>query len=1416
MQIDDDPLQQKQQIIDDDDNAAIESDSSKVEEEESPLVLALDDLETRVVTALNEFKSHSGRASNPQVSNIHDELASILRPVVEVSSHAGPSTARALVQTYPHLLSLDLCVDEIYTRVNTELVLPVVLESAQSDVVPAKRAASLALFHTLHMEWQKAGSYLDTTTNAPSLAGPYGPGITTGGSISAPPFNALEAARRNQIRAARKAELLKRWVQSAIPNLAPGTFTSQSLDVAAASRGVLSASATLKPCLRYMAERIGSADDAGALRLFLPVMRMIEGVLGRLFLERVRSGGEMDQKNDNKQSDSLRASCIKFLEIVVLCFSNRALPGAAAGSQAALRMQKKDAAKNANDFSLEDLPPGHPIITRENLEEIGEYCFSTLRGLVLLGGQAAIDPNLLLAAAASSSAGTDFMGGSNPFTQILDILKPAALAFLKVESATEKAGAEAGDKGSFLLDRSSIELDFSLSQKSYSLSINAVQMLATKRPVFFKDSSTCIARRSIDPPGGANGDAEGLLTKAAVTGIRTHLKSSCLTLLRNFLSVTSGCYEVLVNALTQVGMKAQADRALQASRKQLELMKGGRAARNRAAIFYEWDTTADNSRAAKRQRDTDDAEAKSRAAKVARGLGSGIQLPTSMVDACELVLLNLEHLAPKRPPVAAKAQRKRPVDLDFVVDAVISNGESLTIDENHWYDRDGGDAWIMEEGEVGKDGKRELTFTMNSKVLEAAEKSKEEGGKLKDSEKAFAEQSKLAASKAFSRVLLSASNARSEAVADFGKQLAARLAWTLKGVKPSNEIEGAHSMAVEGLENSLKKNTDAEEALAGSLEFALDYPLVSSCLAFDMVPKGPAASRDDVASANSTSPTSSLAMRILNEAYVCSLNENKENYEKCLDVFVSCVVNACDLSNKTPNDSEKKKIANTAVSSLPQQLGAAPAISGTSLSLVGSLCDISELSNRANEKSSKRTIAESAALYAAKTAAEKRATAALLILRDVTFQRDAMRGPAVDCAVAIASGRLPGSYQIEDKALKLVMNVIFSKNDDCADKVVASATKELEFAARYSIENHDKIMKANDENPKKKELEQRRGGKAHFLPRSDEEKVALDRVRKPVVLFMALCVRRPDIIQALMEMSCREGADVLSKAVKSNMPKLTKAASVKHGAANIALKVSDMATEKETPLLLSFLDNLAPPGDKTLPSQELIDACHEIQKKKLDADGKPDSRFIIPVVSGMKREDLVNKLPEFVRGSDELFKSSLKRMSERLGRYILIFREEPDPSETTLNGMSRCEQMVYLHHLDFQTFSIPQKRYLDSIRLCLEEDEVFNDRVVQAALDYMSGKFLEGEPLPLAYMRTIILTCSKHESLHSWICHVLLPRLVEGKVYTDKRQWEGWMRCAKMLENTRDHGVSSLEAIQKLPEEQLKLYRAKYPPAPNT
>ena len=210
--------------------------------------------------------------------------------------------------------------------------------------------------------------------------------------------------------------------------------------------------------------------------------------------------------------------------------------------------------------------------------------------------------------------------------------------------------------------------------------------------------------------------------------------------------------------------------------------------------------------------------------------------------------------------------------------------------------------------------------------------------------------------------------------------------------------------------------------------------------------------------------------------------------------------------------------------------------------------------------------------------------------------------------------------------------------------------------------------------------------------------------------------------------------------------------------------------------------------------------------------------YVVPIVSGMTRSKLASRLHEFVASSDAVFRAALRRMAERLPRHALVFRDEPDadPPSTTLRGMTLSKQMVFLHRMDFAAANLPQKRYLEAIRICLKDDAVFTDRVVKAALDYMSGTFLAAAghasaTLPLAYMRTIILTCSRHESLHSWICQTLLPRLVEGGVYSDRRQWEGWMSSAKMLEHTGNASVSSLRAIQTLPDEQLRMYRAKYP-----
>jgi len=1386
---------------------------------------------------------------------------------LEIAAHIGPATARA--QWRPAFRqSVDVAIQEVYSRLNSDIIIPILLESAQSDLIPAKRAAALGFFHNLHTEYKTAGSYLDyveisqAQTQAATMTGSYTGSLygVFDKNAHSPPSRQVLRMRTGQ-KAQKVAELLRYWVEGSTACTVPGAFTDTKADGAIASRAVISSSAVIRPALRHVAEKISSADDAGALRLFIPLMRCIRGVLKRLFTAQAQSGagggggGGVNTMNagDAQSFDALKSACIKFLEIVVVCFSSRAQPGSSAGRRA------RQQVTSSEDFALEDLPMGHPIITRQSLEEIGEDAFTVLRGLVTIGGQVKVDSGVI--SDVMLSLGLDANGqGSSPTAAILGILRPNSLTFLEIESTMQKAAIEANDDDEFpALDRTNIDTDFNLNQKSYALAINAVSMLSTNRPTFFLDSATCLAMRTLDPPV----IEQSSLTKAAIMSVKSHLRASCLTLLRNSLSVTMRAADILHKALASdvCGMEIQADKALKMAKQAAALKTAGRAARNRAAIYYEWEGGGDQSNdmnntnmkvdalSSKRRRAGDDALERMRAAKAARGLGNGIQLPNSMADASELILINLGNLPSSRAAATigdkkSKSQtsdqkRRRPFTLDYFVDVIMTNGDSLASDENRWYGRDGGDAWVMDisalvsedEGDddeemsgstsaAHKSSKKRapapVTFTLDMKTANAVDATSK--SETNEDVQLFKDQCDVAASDAFERILKRSRTVRDKSTADFANQIAARLAWSLNKVKPMNELKEANDGLAKGLIQISEKHekSDTKNMIEGAKSFAEQYPLVASSIQFDLETKAQnVSSIENDTSTSSSSLIPSLTQRLLNEAYLdvdkAELGDEEAKtgggrYEKTLELYISSVLQACNGADDKPADMRKKKIASTASSSLTKDLSQFPILTEKSLELASLLCDIDGITKKsdASKRATNQNLATVAATNAAKAAAEKRARTILGALRDAAFQRSKfeVRRNAVNCAVGIAAGRLPASHFVEEKGLQLVCNILYPKASDLADHVVAAATSELERAADYAIKNNDRITEANKEAQSQKSNQHLNP----MLPQSDAEKTALDIVRKPANLFIALCIKRPEMIEAFLKTSCRGGAGVLAKAVRINMPKLARATAKKYGAPKMALQVADLASETETPLLLSFMDNLAP-GTGSPPSQDLIDACLKIQSGRT-IDGEIDPRYIIPVISGMKRSELEARLPEFVAVEDNVFRASLRRMSERLARQTFSFREEPE--NEPLLGMTLCEQMVYLHRMDFAAASLPQKKYLEAIRFCLEDDEVYTDRVIMAALDHISGTFLNGESLPLAYMRTIILTCSKHETLHSWICHELLPRLIKGRVYNDKRQWEGWMRCAKMLESG-DAGVSSLDAIERLPEEYYHIYRSKYP-----
>ena len=297
--------------LSDDDNAQIDDidDEAKGEHHEDPLLLAIDDLEGRVVAAMDDVKLHPGiktTASSSSSNSVHDELASLLRPVLEVAAHTGPSVARTYYRgAGPE--GIEASVEDVYERTVSDLTLPVMLEIAQSDTNPAKRGASLEFFRTYYKECHKAGSWLDATTVA-MAAGPYGPGGSHHSTSGTTPAMRVVIKRRQQKRLLREGEILRYWVEAAVACLVTGVLTDADAEGAVASRGIIAASAALRPSLQHIAQRIRDADDRGATRLYGPVMKMVDGVLRKLFLG---------------SHDAVRSASIKFLEILMLCCSHK-------------------------------------------------------------------------------------------------------------------------------------------------------------------------------------------------------------------------------------------------------------------------------------------------------------------------------------------------------------------------------------------------------------------------------------------------------------------------------------------------------------------------------------------------------------------------------------------------------------------------------------------------------------------------------------------------------------------------------------------------------------------------------------------------------------------------------------------------------------------------------------------------------------------------------------------------------------------------------------------------------------------------------------------------------------------------------------------------------------------------------------
>lgn len=231
-----------------------------------------------------------------------------------------------------------------------------------------------------------------------------------------------------------------------------------------------------------------------------------------------------------------------------------------------------------------------------------------------------------------------------------------------------------------------------------------------------------------------------------------------------------------------------------------------------------------------------------------------------------------------------------------------------------------------------------------------------------------------------------------------------------------------------------------------------------------------------------------------------------------------------------------------------------------------------------------------------------------------------------------------------------------------------------------------------------------------------------------------------------------------------------------------ALEAPVKGMSMSSPELLRFVEN-CPKGAETLvtriihiltdkapPSNELVDRVRDLYHKRV-----PDVRFLIPIINGLSKREVIAALPELIKLNPTVVKEVFHRL---LGSSF----QSP---------LSPAELLVALHNIDPAKCNL--KIIIKATALCFEEKNVYT----QVVLAMVMQQLMEQDPLPILLMRTVIQSLANYPHLLGFVTNIL-QRLITKKVWTQKKIWEGFIKCCQRTK------PQSFQVLLQLPAPQLE------------
>jgi symplekin len=194
------------------------------------------------------------------------------------------------------------------------------------------------------------------------------------------------------------------------------------------------------------------------------------------------------------------------------------------------------------------------------------------------------------------------------------------------------------------------------------------------------------------------------------------------------------------------------------------------------------------------------------------------------------------------------------------------------------------------------------------------------------------------------------------------------------------------------------------------------------------------------------------------------------------------------------------------------------------------------------------------------------------------------------------------------------------------------------------------------------------------------------------------------------------------------------------------------------------------------PSPELVARVRDLYHKRV-----PDVRFLIPVLNGLTKKEVVAALPKLIKLNPVVVKEVFNRL---LGSHA-------DTNVNYTSPLTPAELMVALHNIDVTKCDM--KTIIKATSLCFTEKQVYTQEVLAVVMQQL----MEQNPLPTLLMRTVIQSLSLYPRLIGFVMNIL-QRLILKQVWKQKKVWEGFIKCCQRTK------PQSFQVLLQLPAQQLE------------